>query len=180
MTFLSVDLDYFRYGHRPDRFMRKVFNLGLPILVTAQHDQHLEAVNQSGCTALLVVDAHSDLVEPPCDLNEGTWANFVTWKATGNYEWRFPSEDHVVAGYCHAKVSPFEMPCSGWRSVRKKCGLAGIPWDTISHVGICLSSIWLEEAGVGPIVERLGIRSWRKLTYREQKIRCQPFYYSGG
>ena len=176
MTYMSVDLDYFREGHSPTAFMRRVFALGVEMLVVAQHDQLLDHVNQSCCRTLVNVDAHSDIVDDPCDFNEGTWVNHVSWRAEGTYEWRHPP-GYDVHGYCHARVNPFREPCSGWQSVRRKQGLAGIPWSEISHVGICLSSRWLDEARVQPIVERLGVSKWLKMSYAEQRIHCQPFLY---
>ena len=177
-TYLSIDLDYWRTSGTPDRFFRRVFNLGLPIFVCPFHEQLLPRINQSGCDRLINVDAHADIVDDPCPLEEGTWANFVTWRHQGAFEWRYRSEDDLAEGYCHGYENPFQVDCCGWKRVTLKCGLGGIPWKAISSVGVCLSTAWLEDAPVGKIVDRLGITRWTRMNLVEQRLHAEPFFYT--
>ena len=176
--YLSIDLDYWCEAGTPDRFFGRVFNLGLPIFVAPFHDQLVDHVNRSGCDRLLNVDYHSDLVDYRSTLSEGSWANFVEWRAAGQFEWRYPAEESIVKGFCHAYESPFEVDCSGWARVQKKCGLGGIPWRSVTAVGVCLSSGWLKQSTIGPVAERLGITRWTRMGLKDQRVNAEPFLFT--
>jgi hypothetical protein len=173
-VFLSIDLDYWAHGrkHQCDVFFKKVYALGLPIHAAYEHDHLLDVINSSQCTTLINVDFHSDLCDTPAegwelsDLNEGTWGNFVSWRERGTFIWRYPSSLCLKPGngYCHNDVNPFEKPASGWREARKRQGVAGIPWDSIKAVGVCLSPDWIGRTSViREPIDRLGMQDWLDL-----------------
>ncbi len=178
-TFLSVDLDYWSASTERSLlgFFGHVFDLKLPIFVAPFHDQLLDHIDEHPCDQLINVDFHSDLIElaaPAEDLDleelgEGNWTNFVTWKQTGHFVWRYPSERLMTEGLCHARRNPFDERASGWRSVTMTRGLSHIPWKTVQALGVCLSSDWLKGAPVQPITDRLGISHWRHMSHWEQK-----------
>lgn len=175
-VFLSIDLDYFCRGrrHQCDAFFKKVYALGLPIHAAYEHDHLLDVINSSRCTTLINVDWHSDLCDPPgggwesSDLNEGTWGNFVLWRANGTFIWRYPSLCclQTGVGYCHDYENPFEVPVSGWAQTRKRQGVAGIPWGSIKAVGVCLSPVWIGlESVIREPIDRLGMREWLEVDH---------------
>jgi hypothetical protein len=184
-VYLSIDLDYWCQGKDPAPFFRRVFKLGLPIFVAPFHDQLLSHIDQSSCDTLINVDYHSDLADFPLGENrdlidEGTWGCFVRWRATGRFIWRHPSKVHRTDGYCHITNNPFDDPSqAGWRSTEMKEGLVGIPWKQVEAVGVSLSTNWLEEAPVEPIVSRLGINRWMRMSLWDQRRYATPFSYAG-
>lgn len=187
-VYLSIDLDYWCLSGSPDPFFRRVFKLGLPIFVAPFHDQLLPKINESGCDTVINVDYHSDMVDYPlpaemmneCCLTEGSWANFIRWKDTGRFIWRYPSEVHHTDGYCHTDYNPFADPCHcGWKSTEMSEGLVGVPWRKIEAIGVCLSTDWLRKAPIEPITNRLGIKKWTRMSLQDQRVNAQPFFYTG-
>jgi hypothetical protein len=138
---LSIDLDYWSGSDERSLlgFFGHVFDLKLPIFVAPFHDQLLDHINQHPCTHLYQIDFHSDISdfdEPAEDLsldhlNEGTWANFVAWKQTGHFVWRYPSERLMTEGLCYYRRNPFDERASGWQLVTMTRGLSHIPWKTV-------------------------------------------------
>ncbi len=187
-TFLSVDLDFWSASTERSLigFFGHVFSLNLPIFVAPFHDQLLNHIDDHPCDQLINVDFHSDIVElaaPAEDLDleelgEGNWANFVTWKQTGHFVWRYPREDRIHDGYTHSLYNPFKGDHSGWRSTRMVRGLGRLPWASIRAIGVCLSSNWLNGAPVRPITERLGIGRWAMMDVWTQKAMAKPFLWS--
>ena len=184
-VYLSIDLDYWCLKGSPDAFFRRVFKLGLPIFVAPFHDQLLHYIDGSDCDTLINVDYHADLIDMPnCwdieRLTEGTWGNFIAWKETGRFIWRYPSEVHRTAGYCHGNSNPFTDPtCCGWHSTRMREGLTAIPWKKIEAVGVCLSTAWLKRAPITPVVDRLGIKRWTRMSLWDQRRYATPFLHAG-
>jgi hypothetical protein len=172
-VYLSVDLDYWCRSRKQqcNAFFERVYALDLPIHVACEH-HHLIDTMEGDFDTLINVDWHSDLCETPDegwvpeDLNEGTWGNFVSWRERGTFIWRYPSAACLTTGigYCHDKDNPFEKPVSGWRTVRKRRGTAGIPWESIKAVGVCLSPSWIgPEAVIQDQINRLGMQDWLEL-----------------
>jgi hypothetical protein len=158
-TYLSIDLDYFN-----DRdnsmlgFFAKVFSMNKPIHVQRYHHELLPDIDASGCEKLINIDFHSDVCDPWYGLNEGTWVNFVQWRAAGCYEWRYPGKV-TAANYCHQDgENPFvEQP--EWASLTMKRGLA-ISWAGITHIGVCLSPDWVQRRpALYQLMDKLGM-SW--------------------
>jgi hypothetical protein len=160
-TYLSIDLDYWRrdFDREPwhaKRFFKRVWLLGLPIRVALHHHHLIRDINRiKDLDKVVNVDYHSDIVEehedyPHLELTEGTWANYVEHRRNMIFEWRYPSEECLDCGtgYCHTYRNPFEEDCTPWWSVRKKEGVARIPWSEICAVGVCLSPGWLDSKWV--------------------------------
>ncbi len=170
-AYLSIDLDYWCQRGEPHHvraFFQRVWKLNLPITVALHHHHLLESINRRrGLDTIINVDYHSDVAEDArgftCDLNEGTWGNFVDFQSKGTFIWRYPNEVCLShdTGYCHTYLNPFEEQCTGWRSIKKKQGLARIPWHDICAVGVCLSPCWLERPWVMSYpIETLGMVEW--------------------
>jgi len=172
-VYLSIDLDFWAHSQRQhcNAFFEKVFALRLPIFAVCEHHHLLPTM--AGCFDVLYnVDWHSDLCDPPeegwikSQLNEGTWGNYVPWRKQGTFIWRYPRPCclHIGTGYCHSDVNPFEKPVSGWKHTQKHQGTAGIPWDDIKAVGVCLSPAWIgREAIIHEPIVRLGMQDWLDL-----------------
>jgi hypothetical protein len=199
IAYLSIDLDFWRY-HTTERsairFFDRVFALKLPIFVAPFHDQLLSHIDESGCNVLINVDAHSDLGNMPLPgvdmplrhLTEGSWGNFISWKATGKFIWRYPDQRRVFDGYCHDQPwgnpeddtrNPLLHPeLAGWRQTSMRHGLSGLPWKSIRAVGVCLSAYWLGGAPIHRITDRLRISQWRRLPERLQRRTLRPFLWA--
>ena len=170
-TYLSIDLDYWRYFNddwHSKRFFERVLALGLPITVALHHHHLLWSINRRarGLTRVINVDYHSDITEEdfqPFELNEGTWANFVQRPEQMTFEWRYPSADCLDSqtGYCHTYANPFKKTCTRWRRVVKKLGVARIPWSDVQAVGVCLSPGWLDRPWtVHDAVDQFKLHEW--------------------
>jgi len=171
-TYLSIDLDYWRFHYASvgcTRFFQRVWRLGLPIYVTIHHHYLIPHIDESGCERIVNVDWHSDLAESPNPisdrLNEGVWGNYVSWRKEGWFDWRYPSEQCTESGprrgYCHDEINPFFDPSvAEWHKATKRLGLSGLPWGEINAVGVCLSPAWIGGRGVlhEPIT-RLGLQT---------------------
>jgi hypothetical protein len=195
-AYLSIDLDYWRYeidARRVNRFFDRVFGLGLPIFVAALHDQLLPEIDKSGCDTIINVDAHSDLAdlpEPGVDmlldkLNEGTWGNFISWKARGRFIWRYPDKRHIFSGFCHEgrfegdETNPLVHPeLAGWRSTAMQHGLGKLPWRSLRAVGVSLSAYWVGAAPIQAVTDRLRISQWRRLPERLHRQTLRPFLWT--
>ena len=174
-VYLSIDLDYWSWNHTGaacKRFFDRVFALGIPMWVTPSHEQLLPYINDSGCQHIVNVDEHSDIVDIDRTLkqfsrtvaNDGTWANFVSFRRQGLFEWRHPRSS-CQGGYCHSGVNPFRTAkCAGWKQTKKRRGIADIPWNQVSAIGVCLSRDYMgEQAAILPVVRMLGICEWLHL-----------------
>lgn len=180
-TYLSIDFDYWRHFDKEwyaRRFFKRVWALKRPIFVALHHHHLLQDINRRRLDAVINVDFHSDIVEEeqeseyfaPLVLNEGTWANFVEHQERMTFEWRYPDELCLDCGtgYCHQIRNPFEERCTRWQRVKKKEGLARIPWSTIKAVGVCLSPSWLDNKwAMSYPIKCLGLYDWfgRWLVY---------------
>jgi len=203
-TYLSVDLDYWGFGRNSrslcTKFFNKLFSLGVPILVVQAHHHMLDDVNRSRCRRIEHIDYHSDLVDWPnmvkklqgfgggdrLRLNCGTWLNYVKWRDKGEIVWRYPSshcmdganENRVGWGMCHAVMSPFKHPVSGWANVEHKLGLRGFPWHDVAKVGVAISEEYWHDDGEtyeSVLPRLLGVsreegKTWSKMV-RKRKFR---------
>lgn len=152
-TYLSIDLDYWRWDDADSkqvrRFFRRVWALGLKVTVAIHHHHLLSSINRASrhLQQVINIDYHSDIAEEDnkLDLNEGTWANFVDHRERMTFDWRYPEEGCLdcSTGYCHAFNNPFKVDCTRWGSVVKHNGLVRIPWQRIRAVGVCISPTWL-------------------------------------
>ncbi len=187
-AYLSIDLDY--WSHSTERsalhFFDRVFSLNMPIWVAPFHDQLLPHIEAVDCNTIINVDFHSDLADlalPAEDmllaqLNEGTWGNFISWKAKGKFVWRYPDKKRVRDGCCYDSYDPFKNPVyAGWGSAVMKQGLSDLPWKSIRGVGVCLSSYWLRGAPVKQITDKLRISQWRRLPERLHRRSLHPFLW---
>jgi len=156
-VYLSIDLDFWCDEITPysaTRFFRRLLShFGRPIMVALHHHHLVDHINSvTGLDTVINLDYHSDLMDELGDsltLEESNWANFINFQnfrfKRGTYVWRYPDEKCLDqdTGYCHRVDNPFEERCTGWAHVKKKEGLARIPWDCIREVGVCLSPKWL-------------------------------------
>ncbi len=184
-VYLSVDLDYWRRQRDPKSctaFFQEVWKLGLPICVAMYHHHLLPHMNGQDCDTLVNVDYHSDIVDPDpgraLDFTEGSWANFVDWRYSSRFIWRYPLPEclGVGRGYCHEKRNPFDKPgIAGWNYAQKRLGLYGIPWRHIKAVGVCLSPDWLghTDALVEPL-NKLRLTRWLTDFYRADERGRKP------
>lgn len=172
-VYLSIDLDFWcreTTPHAATRFFRRLLShFGRPIMVALHHHHLVDHINGvKGLDTVINLDFHSDLVDELGDtltLKEGNWVNFINFQnfrfKQGTYIWRYPDKKCLDqdTGYCHIMDNPFaqglrEERCTSWAHVKKKKGLARIPWDSIREVGVCLSPEWLhgnQKAVVYPI-----------------------------
>lgn len=178
-TYLSIDLDFWckhNDAWHAERFFKRVWALNLRICVALHHHHLLRHINrQKKLDAVVNVDFHSDIIEdhegfPEFELNEGTWANFVKHQERMTFEWRYPEKECLAddIGYCHQFLNPFEEDCTYWQRVKKREGVARIPWGDICAVGVCLSPFWLgNKWAVSYPIECLGLHDWlgRWLVY---------------
>lgn len=159
-SYLSVDLDYWANKHsdiidlkKAKRFLIKVRNLDKPIFWHTYHHEILEDLNNKRVDRLYQIDYHSDIVYEPIselDFNEGTWGNFYKWKKDCIFEWRYPSQDECFnQGYGRCEwVGESDGPESwepdrmGYKRVIRKENIYDLNWDSITHVGVCLSPNW--------------------------------------
>jgi len=189
-TYLSIDLDYWRYRKDPQpctTFFQQVWGLQLPIYVVMYHHHLLPHINAHDCDILINVDYHSDLadLEPGriLDFNEGTWANFVDWRCVGRFIWRYPASECLSGGtgYCHSNHNPFlERGVASWKCVQKRVGLWGIPWKHITAVGVSVSPDWIGPAEtLAEPIRQLHIGRWiadfnRARDHAQSPRRHQP------
>lgn len=178
-TYLSIDLDFWNQGKRSlphlKRFLTTVrHNLPMSrIKVVDSHEELLPHVNESGCDELINIDWHSDVtnrfdsceynLRSPTKLNCGTWVSFVKFRKQGVYTWIHPykASDRIAKGYCHWPLknihNPFVNPClAGWnatRQLKNKHPEKVIPWNSVTHAGICFSYDWVAEEIKGPLYE---------------------------
>lgn len=161
MIYLSVDLDYWCRHQSPDhcdKFFDKVFGLGLPILVCVSHHHMMLDIETSGCDELWNIDWHSDLPDETSvvmdELNEGTWGAFISWRHTGTFVWRFPSDACLTnagwGGYCHADdCNPFtDKMQTKWSKAILRRGTAAIPWHRVKRIGVVMSPYWVGKLSV--------------------------------
>lgn len=135
--------------------------------MVAFHHHHLVShINSANVDMVINLDSHSDLDydDPSMTLEEGNWVNFVGGREHGTYDWRYPRDSCLTrrTGYCHHDNKPFEQVDSGWAHVKKRRGLARIPWASIAAVGVCLSPEWLDEnqEAVSFPIETLNYLEW--------------------
>jgi hypothetical protein len=165
-TYLSVDLDFFNTKPPADlvKFFYKVRNhYSRPVLVES-HEDLVEHVNQNQPTMLINVDEHSDYLEFE-ELKEGlnrkchcgNWVNHV--KGVQSYRWLAPNKD--VTSFRQIMNNGVEVYLSKGRGrgdnveefyTRKGnkqrhipdakiwYGLSRINWDTVSAIGVAISS----------------------------------------
>lgn len=175
-AYLSIDLDFWcdeTTPHSATRFFRRLLSrFGRPIMVALHHHHLVDHINGvKGLDTVINLDAHSDLTDELGDtltLGEGNWANFINFQSfrfkRGTYVWRYPDEGRLDqdTGYCHRMDNPFEECCTSWAHVKKKKGLARIPWDSIREVGVSLSPGWLADnpGVVAYPIKILGLYEW--------------------
>ena len=185
-TFLSIDIDYWD-GKKAIRqmtgFMKKVFDLDVPIQVKIDHHELLPFIKKSECRNIINVDAHSDLADFPqksgslrikMDLNCGTWATHVPEKQKEKFIWIYPEKtcyeyEHCGvdgkyvtrgSGRCDMLKNPFlgnSKKLCGWEKIEKR--LAKLPTNSelkeVSHVGICISPDYTAFSTMIKILEML-------------------------
>ena len=153
-VYLSVDLDYWakflRYANpcSASLFLRRVARSGRPITVGVSHEELLEDLDGRSYQWLINVDTHDDIeksayIPQGYSPKEGDWATHVPFRESAIYEWRFPSHYWCVRkrnGLCSDDPRFWEHPrASGWQQVRRRQGVAGIPWRRVDRVFIALS-----------------------------------------
>ncbi len=161
--YLSIDLDYWictNGNWRPPKgipFLRKVFNLGVPLQVVLSHEELLKYINKSGANAIINIDYHSDLADNDVDgveLNEGTWGNHVAFCGDQNasFIWihPYPVCNSRNEGRCDEYENPFTKQCKricGWTKTERKCGKlpSKSVLNKVVEVGISISPNWCEE-----------------------------------
>jgi hypothetical protein len=189
MSYLSIDLDYFNDNDNSlESFFKRVFSLNKPIFVAAYHDQLLPHINTSGCKTLINIDFHSDLLgEQPEELTEGSWVNYVRWKADGRYCWRHPTRKLQLANYCHRYIDPFlDEEHGGWKQATHRQGL-NLYWPGIEAVGVCLSPAWVQwRDALRHIMYQLHYPTWCEYDCRlfvpflldYESLACRLQYYT--
>lgn len=172
-TYLTIDLDYWMDDtgtEGSNKFFRKVFALECPMVVVASHESVVRYANKTNCRTLYNVDYHSDIVNThgfsKLEFCEGTWGNYIKWRAEGTFIWKHPHNPSTLEyGYCHSpqvrRYNPFvKAKYAGWKTVKKSKGLRGIPWNDIAEVCICLSPPWTNVETVCDILITLGREDW--------------------
>jgi len=173
-SYLSIDLDFWTThdnGRSAGQFFNKVFALNVPILFVHEHEELLQDINKSKSDILYNVDYHSDLCsdnelikgEKP---NDGTWANFVSWKRRGEYIWICPNIKTCYKGgkgdgICCGdwRLDPFKTKKeSFWKSVSLTQKLNTIDWRTVKQVGVCLSPSFTIPETVLSVTKKLGMK----------------------
>lgn len=170
--YLTIDLDYWMddTNEGSSKFFQKVFELECPMVVVASHEQVVRYANKTDCRTLYNVDYHSDIVNDEgfseLEFDEGTWGNYIKWRAEGTFIWKHPHKQcDLKYGYCHSPMTkdynPFvKAEYAGWKTVKKSKGLRGIPWNDITEVCICLSPTWTTKESVADVLRNLGRDDW--------------------
>lgn len=192
-TYLSIDLDYFVDSEQCLKYIKKILKMFNPICVV-YHDELLHDINGSDCDSLINVDFHSDLADngPDLILNEGTWANYVSFKNNGTFTWVYPSincymvkrygQTYEGDGRCDIKNNPFTRNCfdvCGWKKTRRL--YQKFPTDkqlnNVEKVGISLSPDWINNDifdNVFPFLLERGIISnsqFRQVKHKRAELR---------
>lgn len=169
-TYLSIDLDYWEtVTPTMLQFLRKVFQLNVPVLLCKSHEQMLRNVNGSNARVLINVDYHADLCEDdaggkPPTVECGTWINAVKWRKSGSFIWVCPNKKkcyEIGAGRCDSsrdpETDPFKNRNNGWRKARVRTGLKHVDLSRVKAVGIAVSPEYLEwntETSLNRLLER--------------------------
>ena len=160
--YLSIDLDYWKTGRRPEQFLNRVKALRKPIKVTEEHHDLLSHMNSFSYDCLINIDWHSDLCENIPDfpiLKDGTWANHIRAGNRNQFIWIYPSyscvegrDNSSSTGYCNAlgKYNPFlvrdPLKVCGWNRVNKrKRFITEEEMSQVIGVGICLSPAYTSQ-----------------------------------
>lgn len=158
-TYLSIDIDYWDLAEttlEAKDLFRKIFRLGVPLVIVDDHQDLIEFVNKSAATKVINVDYHSDyanLTEKEFEElvpNCGTWIDYI--KCLEKFEWRYPSFSRCFKDK--------EGRCEGWsnyginaamrfwkagvsrrgHTVIHKQGVKNLPYSQIVAVGVAVSS----------------------------------------
>lgn len=157
--YLSVDLDYWCLGDMlwsgAMHMLKKLYKLGKPMIMVADHGNMLDDINMHPCTTLVNIDAHSDIQSyRDFDINRtkrdcGNWVNFVRWQPDHAYWWYHTNlPDEWCDGYCHGDdPSPFVKKYrhkDDWAGVSMRRGmLPAAQLQYVAYIGIAISEDWL-------------------------------------
>jgi len=154
--YLSIDIDFWNCLGVDNLIetLELVRDSGKLRQVCDNHRCLLKSVNKSGCTTLINVDTHSDIVSDsdleylrhskyPI-LNCGTWVNHVNKCLRSEFVWFYP-KDYGLR--CETEGNPFAEPEKiGWKTVQET-PVSLFPIDLIADatdIGIAVSYYWLE------------------------------------
>lgn len=179
-TFLSIDVDFWADAETlrhqlhllMDRKSKKI-----PIIAVMNHQQMLQAVNESNARRLINIDEHSDLAECTVEeLNCGTWISYVKWRREGTYIWiRNSASFH---SRCNGNRLKYWDECSDWRSLDSRyikehnLKLTNYLRDCVG-IGLCMSPAFATKDVADvftEIVDEYGI-SYRKGIRHERQTR---------
>lgn len=177
MSYLSVDLDYWileRDDASSLRFFERIFWSDVQIDFVESHEELLEFVNLKNYGKLINVDWHSDLVEASCshlELEEGSWVNYVDWKASGAYEWIYPCDVRwsFSSGNCYHKEDPFRDGLCDWGSVSRSPNLE-IDFGEVERVGVSFSPNWVNVLSVQRVLKELMSRDDQVKTVLQRYV----------
>jgi len=157
-SYLSIDLDYWcdhKTAQSATRFFNRVFSLGKPITIVAEHDDLLPDVNRMKGDILYNFDSHEDYCVPnakagrPCD---GDWVSWVKWRHNARYVWAYPATSTWQYSYKNV------WSRHDWREIRGMCGgYSQIQWHAVKRVGVCISPLYTTLRTVKPVLERMGL-----------------------
>lgn len=172
-VYVTIDLDYWidhSGTNDSNQFFQKVFSLDCPKVVVASHESVVRYANKAKCRTIYNIDYHSDIVNShgytEMRFDEGTWANYIKWRKHGTFIWKHPHRySNLEDGYCHSPMeqgyNPFDKAeYAGWQTVRRSKGLAGIPWDDVVEICICLSPDWTVVESVKDVLRTIGREDW--------------------
>jgi len=156
--YLSIDIDYWNLAEtalEAKDFFRKIFRLGVPLVIVWDHQDLIEFADKSAATKVINVDYHSDYANltekqfeelvPDC----GTWVEYI--KRLKEFEWRYPSFSRCfknMEGRCE-EWTRFGVNAAMrfWKAgvsrrghvVAHKQGIKNLPYSQIVAVGVAVS-----------------------------------------
>ena len=160
--YLSIDIDFWNCLPVTSlvRVLKLVRDSGKLRAMVDNHKNLIPSVNSSGCSHLVNVDTHSDIMsiedlkgykdDPKHKLNCGNWANHIKKSLRDTFVWVAPRAHSIRCdGYYHGGYGPdiFAKPKeAGWRDIEEKV-VKDFPISLIkkaSDIGISVSYYYLE------------------------------------
>lgn len=167
-VFLSIDFDYWQGLPSNAKFVNRCLeaNRGM-VSIVPSHEMLLPFVEASHARTIINIDYHADLadIEYADDtrhLEDGTWANFVSWRYMGHFSWYMPNQDcYRYYGRCDNYHNPFVKKTrkhSGWERTSIRIGLPDIKKFDVVGIGFAISPLYVAKnvvyANAKPLIRR--------------------------
>lgn len=153
-VYVSIDLDFWRRDF-PEKFLRRLLDLGKPVKASIHHQYLLGHMNTYRYDEMINIDRHSDINKFSYNSNRyqlscGNWGNFVAEKNKNDFIWVHPFKRIPVDSKKYKKLrydgNEKQWP-SGWKTYteRRRTLLTKREFENIRAIGICLSPSYLSD-----------------------------------